>query len=145
MWDIIENGSTTEGEASSDGKRAPLKNDTERKLRQSETKALSTLLLAIPNEYQHQFHKCADAKVLWEALEKRFSGTKSTKRNQKAILKQQYENFTAGKNETMTQTFDRFNKLVGELATVGVTIDQDDININFLRSLEWTVYTVSFR
>ena len=53
----------------------------------------------------------------------------------------------AGKNKTMTQSFDRFNKLVGELATVGVKIDQDDLNRKFLRSLgdEWTMYTVSFR
>ncbi|KAJ9546419.1 hypothetical protein OSB04_018962 [Centaurea solstitialis] len=50
---------------------------------------------------------------MWNALEKRFSGTKSTKKNQKAILKQQYENFTSTKNESMTQTFDRFNKLIG--------------------------------
>jgi hypothetical protein len=146
MWDIIENGPATE-ELGADGKRAPPKTELERKARQTEMKALSTLLLAIPNEYQHQFHKCADAKILWDALEKRFSGTKSTKRNQKDILRQQYENFMAGKNETMTQTFDRFNKLVGELATIGVAIDQDDINRKFLRSLgeEWTMYTVSFR
>ncbi|KAJ9567763.1 hypothetical protein OSB04_003729 [Centaurea solstitialis] len=88
-----------------------------------------------------------DAKSLWIALEKRFSGTKSTKRNQKAILKQQYENFTSLKNESMTQTFDRFNKLIGELATVDVKMDKDDVNRKFLRSLEeeWTIYTVSFR
>ena len=86
MWDIIENGPAI-GETTSDGKRAPPKTDSERKIRQIEMKALSTLLLAIPNEYQHQFHKCADAKTLWDALEKRFSGTKSTKRNQKDILR----------------------------------------------------------
>jgi hypothetical protein len=86
MWDIIENGPATE-ELGADGKRAPPKNELERKARQTEMKALSTLLLAIPNEYQHQFHKCADAKILWDALEKRFSGTKSTKRNQKDILR----------------------------------------------------------
>ena len=105
------------------------------------------MLLAILNEYQHQFYHCANAKILWEVLEKRFSGTKSTKRNQKAILKQQCENFMAGKNESMTLTFDRFNKLIGELATVGVTIDQDGLNRKFLRSLgdQWTTYTVSFR
>ncbi|KAJ9541901.1 hypothetical protein OSB04_028407 [Centaurea solstitialis] len=110
-------------------------------------KALNTLLLAIPKEYQHQFSSCTDAKALWTALEKRFSGTKSTKRNQKAILKQQYENFTSLKNESMTQTFDRFNKLIGELATVDVKMDKDDVNRKFLRSLreEWTIYTVSFR
>ena len=66
---------------------------------------------------------------------------------EKVILKQQYENFLAGKNESMTQTFDRFNKLIGALATIGVTIDQDDLNRKFLWSLgdEWTTYTVSFR
>ncbi|KAJ9567533.1 hypothetical protein OSB04_003499 [Centaurea solstitialis] len=94
----------------------------------TEMKALSTLLLAIPNEYQHQFSTYTDAKSLWTALEKRFSGTKSTKRNRKAILKQQYENFTSLKNESMTQTFDRFNKLIGELATVDVKMDKDDVN-----------------
>ncbi|KAI3664974.1 hypothetical protein L6452_43589 [Arctium lappa] len=59
----------------------------------------------------------------------------------------QYENFTSSKNESMTQTFDRFNKLIGELATVGVKMEQDDINRKFLKSLgdEWTMYTVSYR
>ncbi|KAI3758237.1 hypothetical protein L6452_05791 [Arctium lappa] len=129
------------------GKRTPPKTDAEKKVRQTEMKALSTLLLAIPNEYQHQFCNCTDAQMLWNALEKRFSGTKSTKRNQKAILKQLYENFMSTKNESMTQTFDRFNKLIGELATMGVQIHQDDVNIKFLRSLgdEWTMYIVSFR
>ena len=92
MWDIIENGPAVQEETSKDGERPPPKNDGERKIRQTEMKALSTILLASPNEYQHHFHKCVDAKVLWDASEKRFSGTKSTKRNQKSILKQQYEN-----------------------------------------------------
>ena len=75
MWDIIENGPVVQEEISKDGERPPSKTDGERKIRQWEMKALSTLHLAIPNEYQHQFHKCVDAKVLWDALEKRFSGT----------------------------------------------------------------------
>ena len=88
MWDIIENGPAVLEETNTTGERPPPKTDGERKIRQTEMKVLSTLLLAIPNEYQHEFHKCVDAKVLWDALEKKFSGTKSTKRNQKSILKQ---------------------------------------------------------
>ncbi|KAI3681921.1 hypothetical protein L6452_36728 [Arctium lappa] len=147
MWDIIENGPSEAGRIGPDGKRPPPKTDGERKIRQTEMKALSTLLLVIPNEYQHQFCNCTDAQILWNALEKRFAGTKSIKRNQRDVLKQQYENFTSSKNESMTQTFDRFNKLIGELATAGVKMDQDDINRKFLRSLgdEWTMYTVSYR
>ncbi|KAJ9535822.1 hypothetical protein OSB04_un001023 [Centaurea solstitialis] len=146
MWDVIENG-PAERKAGEDGVVPPPRTDAERKARQIEMKALSTLLFAIPNEYQHQFMNCENAKVLWQALERRFAGSKSTKRNQKAILRQQYENFMSTKNETMTQTFDRYNKLIGELVTVGVKIDNDDINRKFLRSLgeEWTMYTVSLR
>ncbi|KAJ9548908.1 hypothetical protein OSB04_021451 [Centaurea solstitialis] len=147
MWEVVENGPGTDEVVAEGGARPPPRSDADRKRRQTEMKALSTLLLAIPNEYQHQFSTYTDAKSLWTALEKRFSGTKSTKRNQKAILKQQYENFTSMKNESMTQTFDRFNKLIGELATVDVKMDKDDVNRKFLRSLgeEWTMYTVSFR
>ncbi|KAJ9535349.1 LOW QUALITY PROTEIN: hypothetical protein OSB04_un001540 [Centaurea solstitialis] len=146
MWDIVENGPIRR-EAGEGGVVPPPRTDAERKTRQSEMKALSTLLLAIPNEYQHQFATCENAKVLWEALEKRFAGSKSSKRNQKAVLKQQYENFMSSKNESMTQTFDRFNKLIGELATIGVKMDNDDLNRKFLRSLgeEWVIYTVPFR
>ncbi|KAJ9542735.1 hypothetical protein OSB04_029241 [Centaurea solstitialis] len=97
---------------------------------------INTNLLTVPN-----------AKILWETLEKRFAGSKSSKRNQKAVLKQQYENFMSSKNESMTQTFDRFNKLIGELATVEVKMDNDDLNRKFLRLLgeEWIIYTVPFR
>ncbi|KAJ9546591.1 hypothetical protein OSB04_019134 [Centaurea solstitialis] len=146
MWEVVENGPGVDEAVAEGGARPPPRSDADRKRRQTEMKALSTLLLAIPNEYQHQFSTYTDAKSLWTALEKRFSGTKSTKRNQKAILKQQYENFTSLKNESMTQTFDRFNKLIGELATVDVKMDKDDVNKKFLRSLgeEWTIYTVSF-
>ncbi|KAJ9564380.1 hypothetical protein OSB04_000346 [Centaurea solstitialis] len=126
MWEVVENGPGVDKVVAEGGARPPPRTDADRKRKQTEMKALSTLLLAIPNEYQHQFSTYTDAKSLWTALEKRFSGTKSTKRNQKAILKQQYENFTSLKNESMTQTFDRFNKLIGELATVDVKMDKDD-------------------
>ncbi|KAJ9552684.1 hypothetical protein OSB04_016729 [Centaurea solstitialis] len=54
---------------------------------------------------------------------------------------------SATKNESMTQTFDRFNKLIGKLANVDVKMEKDEVNRKFLRSLseEWTMYTVSFR
>ncbi|KAJ9544616.1 hypothetical protein OSB04_024323 [Centaurea solstitialis] len=144
LWEVVEHGPSVPEPAVAG---APPKSDADKKRKQTEMKALSTLLLAIPNEYQHQFCTCPDAKSLWNALEKRFSGTKSSKRNQKALLKQQYENFTSTKNESMTQTFDRFNNLIGELANVDVKLEKDEVNRKFLRSLseELTMYTVSFR
>ncbi|GJR10282.1 putative ribonuclease H-like domain-containing protein [Tanacetum coccineum] len=67
---------------------------TEQKLaRKNEIKAKSTLMLAIPDEHLLKFHACKDAKSLWEAIKNRFRGNKESKRMQKTILKQNYENF----------------------------------------------------
>ncbi|GJX20703.1 hypothetical protein Tco_0223380 [Tanacetum coccineum] len=58
-----------------------------------------TLLLAIPDEHLLKFHGIKDAKTLWEAIKARFGGNKESKKMQKTILKQQYENFTASRSE----------------------------------------------
>ncbi|KAJ9538670.1 hypothetical protein OSB04_031403 [Centaurea solstitialis] len=68
MWDVIENGPDKEDIVGEDGRRPPPKSDAQRKSRQIEMKALSTLLLAIPNEYQNQFCNCANAKALFNKL-----------------------------------------------------------------------------
>ncbi|GJR16705.1 ribonuclease H-like domain-containing protein [Tanacetum coccineum] len=46
-----------------------------------------------------------------EAVEKRFVGNAATKKTQRNLLKQQYENFTAPSSEMLDQTFDRLQKL----------------------------------
>ncbi|GJU54657.1 hypothetical protein Tco_1228371 [Tanacetum coccineum] len=48
---------------------------------------------------------------LLEAVEKRFGGNAATKKTQRNLLKQQYENFTAPSSEMLDQTFDRLQKL----------------------------------
>nr|GEX37463.1 hypothetical protein [Tanacetum cinerariifolium] len=50
--------------------------------------------MALPDKHQLKFNIHKDAKSLMEAIEKRFDGNKETKKVQKTLLKQQYENFT---------------------------------------------------
>ncbi|GJU67103.1 putative ribonuclease H-like domain-containing protein [Tanacetum coccineum] len=52
-----------------------------------------------------------DAKSLWEVIKTRFGGNKESKKMQKTILKQQYENFTASKSEGLDRTYDRDSKI----------------------------------
>ncbi|GKE29693.1 ribonuclease H-like domain-containing protein, partial [Tanacetum coccineum] len=73
--------------------------------------ARSTLMMGIPNEHQLKFNSIKDAKKLMEAVEKRFGGNEATKKTQRNLLKQQYENFTAPRSEMLDQTFDRLQKL----------------------------------
>ncbi|GKF47728.1 hypothetical protein Tco_0137530, partial [Tanacetum coccineum] len=75
-------------------------------------KARSTLMMDIPNEHQLKFNSIKDAKKLLKAVEKRFSGNEATKKTQRNLLKQQYENFTAPSLEMRDQTFDKLQKLM---------------------------------
>ncbi|GJX52253.1 retrovirus-related pol polyprotein from transposon TNT 1-94 [Tanacetum coccineum] len=47
-----------------------------------------------------------------KAIEKRFGGNAATKKTQRNLLKQQYENFTASSSEVLDQTFNRLQKLI---------------------------------
>ncbi|GJW86202.1 hypothetical protein Tco_0161542 [Tanacetum coccineum] len=56
--------------------------------RRLEVKARSTLMMGIPNEHQLKFNSIKDAKLLLEAVEKRFGGNAATKKTQRNLLKQ---------------------------------------------------------
>nr|GEX36546.1 hypothetical protein [Tanacetum cinerariifolium] len=61
----------------------------------------------------------ADAKTLMEAIEKRFGGNTETKKVQKTLLKQQFENFSGSISEGLDQIHDRLQKLVSQLELHG--------------------------
>ncbi|GJZ63788.1 ribonuclease H-like domain-containing protein [Tanacetum coccineum] len=71
--------------------------------------ARGTMLMALPNKDQLKFHSYKDAKLIMEAIEKRYGGNKESKKVQRTLLKQQYENFVGLSSETMGQTFDSTN------------------------------------
>ncbi|GJX89635.1 retrovirus-related pol polyprotein from transposon TNT 1-94 [Tanacetum coccineum] len=66
---------------------------------------------------------------------KRYGGNKESKKVQRTLLKQQYENFAALSSKLMDQTFDRLQKLISQLEIQGEVINQEDMNLKLLRSL----------
>ncbi|GKF90165.1 hypothetical protein Tco_0264128 [Tanacetum coccineum] len=120
LWKVIENGATLPKIAIMEGKEQmmPITSAKDKAQRRLEVKARSTLMMGIPNEHQlkfngipneHQlkFNSIKDAKLLLEAVEKRFDRNAATKKTQRNLLKQQYENSTALSSEMLDQTFDR--------------------------------------
>ncbi|GJU24164.1 hypothetical protein Tco_1162785 [Tanacetum coccineum] len=100
--EVIVNGDAPAVIASASvGAEGPIPPKTvEQKLaRKNELKAKSTMLLAILDEHLLKFHGIKDAKTLWEAINTGFGGNKESKKIQKTILKQQYENFAASRSE----------------------------------------------
>nr|GEV45030.1 uncharacterized mitochondrial protein AtMg00810-like [Tanacetum cinerariifolium] len=115
--------------------------------RKNELKARGTLLMDLPDKHQLKFNIHKDAKTLMEAIEKKFGGSTETKKVQKTLLKQQYENFTGSSSESLDQIHDRLQKLISQLEILRESLSQEDINLKFLRSLpaEWRTYTLIWR
>ncbi|GKF06344.1 ribonuclease H-like domain-containing protein, partial [Tanacetum coccineum] len=68
----------------------------EKAQKKNDVKARSMLLMALPNEHQLTFNQYKDAKTLFEAIQARFGGNEATKKTQKTLLKQMYENLDLG-------------------------------------------------
>ncbi|GJS72481.1 ribonuclease H-like domain-containing protein [Tanacetum coccineum] len=103
--------------------------------RQIERKAKSILLLAIHDEYQLRFHGIKDAKTLWAAIKSRFGGNVESKKMQKNVLKQKFENFSVSDTEGLDKAYVRFQKLISLLEVHGVAVSNEDANQKFLRAL----------
>ncbi|GJR66734.1 hypothetical protein Tco_0012799 [Tanacetum coccineum] len=83
--------------------------------------------------------------ALWEVIEndkgqRRLEvKARTTKKTQRNLLKQQYENFTAPSSEMLDQTFDRLQKLVSQLELLDENLSQEDVR----RIPKWSATTAT--
>ncbi|GKD79043.1 hypothetical protein Tco_1341664, partial [Tanacetum coccineum] len=85
--------------------------------KKNDVKARILLLMALLNEHQLTFSQYSDAKTVFATIETRFG-------------------------ESLDSIFNRLQKIFSRLATLGVVITQEDLNLKFLRSLppEWNTH-----
>ncbi|GJU26928.1 hypothetical protein Tco_1165549 [Tanacetum coccineum] len=123
LWEVIKNGATLPKTQMVEGviKVMPITTAKEKAMRRLEVKA--------------------------RTIEKRFGGNEATKKTQRNLLKQQYENFTAPSSDMLDETFDRLQKLVSQLELLGEKLSQEVVNQKLLRSLspEWITHAVVWR
>ncbi|GKB06459.1 hypothetical protein Tco_0834692 [Tanacetum coccineum] len=123
LGEVIENGNTTPKTTVMEGveKVIPPTTTEEKAQKRLEVKARSTLMMGIPNEHQLKFNSIKDAKLLLEAIKKRFGRNAATKKTQRNLLK--------------------------HLKTSIETLSQEDVNQKLLRSLspEWNTHAVVWR
>ncbi|GJS66177.1 putative ribonuclease H-like domain-containing protein, partial [Tanacetum coccineum] len=155
LWEVIENGNsfklvprtTTNADGTSTSTILGHVTAEEKAQKKNDLKARSMLLMALPNEHLLTFSQYKDAKTLFEAIQARFGGNDATKKTQKILLKQMYENFNAPSIESLESIFNRLQKIVSQLAILGEIISQEDLNLKLLKSLpaEWNTHVVVWR
>nr|GEW41950.1 hypothetical protein [Tanacetum cinerariifolium] len=91
------------------------------------------LLMALSNEHLLTFNQYKDDKTLFEAIQARFGGNDATKKTQRTLLKQMYENFNAPSTKSLDSIF---NSLHAEWNTHVVVwrnkADLDTMSIDYL-------------
>nr|GEU95575.1 hypothetical protein [Tanacetum cinerariifolium] len=134
----------------------------QRLARKNELKARGTLLMALPDKHQLKFNIHKDAKTLMEAIEKSLPTEWRTHtliwRNKKDLEEQSldalfnslkiYEaEVKSSSSKSLDQIHDRLQKLISQLEILGESLSQEDINMEFLRSLptEWRTHTLIWR
>ncbi|GKD52191.1 hypothetical protein Tco_1281167, partial [Tanacetum coccineum] len=150
QWEVIEYGNsfkpvartTTNVDGSSTSTIPGLVTTEEKAQKKKDVKARSMLLMVLPNEHQLTFSQYKDAKTLFESIQERFGRNEATKKTQKTLLKQMYENFGTSSQESLDSISNRLQKIVSQLAILGENISQEDLNFKFLRSLpsEWSMH-----
>nr|GEU94600.1 putative ribonuclease H-like domain-containing protein [Tanacetum cinerariifolium] len=82
-----------------------------------------------------------------DAIQARFNDNDATKKTQRTLLKQMYENFNAPSTECFDSIFNMLQKIISQLAIMGENISQEDLNTKFLKSLpsEWNTHVVVWR
>ncbi|KAL8120799.1 hypothetical protein AgCh_017833 [Apium graveolens] len=102
---------------------------------------------AIDNVMSNRVINCKTAKEIWDALETRCQGTDTIKKNRKTILTQEYEHFDSKANESLTDLYDRFVKLLNDLSLVNKEYDLEDSNLKFLLALPecWDLKATTIR
>nr|GEW24234.1 hypothetical protein [Tanacetum cinerariifolium] len=105
LWEVILNGDSHVPTRIVEGVTQPVAPTTaeQRLAKKNELKARGTLLMALPDKHQLKFNSYKYAKTLMEAIEKRFG---------------------------LDQIHDRLQKLVSQLEIHGVSLSQEDVNLN---------------
>ncbi|GJQ96468.1 hypothetical protein Tco_0007607 [Tanacetum coccineum] len=119
----------------------------------NDVKARSLLLMALPNEHQLTFSQYSDAKTMFAAIEIRFGGNEASKKTQKTLSKQQYENFNASSTYTSSTNDVNTANLAYEVSTVSPNIntacpqDLEQIYEDVLEvmDLKWQLSLLSMR
>nr|GEW97228.1 putative ribonuclease H-like domain-containing protein [Tanacetum cinerariifolium] len=117
LWEVILNGDSSPPTRIVDGAVQIIAPTTaeQRLAKKNKLKARGTLLMALLDKHQLKFNIHKDVKSLMEAIENRFGGSKETKKVQKILLTQQYENFSGTSSESLAQIHDRLQKLISQL------------------------------
>ncbi|XP_074374229.1 uncharacterized protein LOC141714618 [Apium graveolens] len=109
--------------------------DPEKAAMFKDAKVRNILHNSLNNVMSNRVISCKTTKEIWDALETQCQGMMAIKKNRRAVLVQEYEQFDAKADKSITDIYDRFLTLLNDLSLVGKEYEIEDSNTKFLRAL----------
>ncbi|KAJ9544584.1 LOW QUALITY PROTEIN: hypothetical protein OSB04_024291 [Centaurea solstitialis] len=102
-------------------------------------RALTLLIMALPNDMYARVDSLTNARDVWLEIEQQMQGGDTALESQKESALNAYEGFKARENESLTESYQRLNAFVNDLRRLGVEKSKYEVNVKFLKNLtqEW--------
>ncbi|GJX92039.1 hypothetical protein Tco_0345365 [Tanacetum coccineum] len=87
------------------------------------------------------------AKEIWDRVKLLMQGTKLSQQERECKLYNEFDRFTSVKDESLHEYYLRFAKLINDIHTIGMTIQQVHVNTKFLNNLqpEWRKFVTNVK
>nr|XP_043638037.1 uncharacterized protein LOC122609041 [Erigeron canadensis] len=121
--------------------------DEDRRLANLDVRARNFVVQAMPKNIYHSVKMCSTAKKMWGTLTVMFEGCSTSMESTITTLTRRYERFFSLRNKSLTDTHNRFNALVNDLAAIGIEKKNEVLKSKFLDSLppKWNNYISSVK
>ncbi|XP_074342742.1 uncharacterized protein LOC141680407 [Apium graveolens] len=116
--------------------------DVEKVVILKDAKVRNILHNSLENVMPNRVIVCKTAKDICDALETQCQGTMAIKKNMRVFLVQEYEQFDAKVDESITDIYDRFLTMLNDLSLVGKEYEREDSNTKVLRAFseDWDTH-----
>ncbi|KAK1378134.1 hypothetical protein POM88_024878 [Heracleum sosnowskyi] len=109
--------------------------DSDKELIRLDTGLMLILADSADKEMSYQLMNCTSGKHMWDTINLIMEGTEDVQENRLDILTSQYEAFRSLSGESITQVFEKYTKLLNELAMKGKTYPLRESNRKFMMTL----------
>ncbi|KAJ9566615.1 hypothetical protein OSB04_002581 [Centaurea solstitialis] len=98
-------------------------------------RALTLLIMALPNDMYPRVDSLTNARDVWLEIEQQMQGGDTALESQKESALNAYEGFKARETESLTESYQRLNAFVNDLRRLGIEKSKYEVNVKFLKNL----------
>ncbi|GJU98996.1 hypothetical protein Tco_1328267 [Tanacetum coccineum] len=101
----------------------------------------------LPLDVYALINHCHAAKEIWDIVKLLMQGTKLSYQECESKLYNEFDKFTSIKEESLHKYYLRFAQLINDMYTIGMTMQQVQVNIKFLNDLqlEWSKFVTDVK